>query len=195
MLDSDKPHLTVTDLKQWAYCPRVVYYEHCVQDVRPRTYKMDAGQRAHRDEERKAKRRDFSAYDLPGGERRFEVELYSPSHNLIGKLDELVITPDGLHLPVDYKLTKTVAHNHRIQLMAYGLLLEETYAVSVPHGYILLIPARKTVKVSFTSQLRSTTLGMLITMQGMLARETLPAPPQNRVQCAACEFRRFCNDV
>ena len=35
--------LRVIDLKQYEYCPRIVYYEYCLPGVRPTTYKMAAG--------------------------------------------------------------------------------------------------------------------------------------------------------
>lgn len=185
----------VTDLKQWAFCPRVVYFEYCLRSVRPRTYKMEAGQDAHEDEERRAKRRNLSAYDLPDGERHFDVWLHSAKLNLIGRLDERVSSLDGDIFPVDYKLTKSVAPNHRIQLMAYGLLLEENFGVTVTHGYILLIPSRKTVKIPFTSQLRQKTLAILTEIAQMIHQEQMPPPPDKREVCATCEFRRFCNDI
>ena len=33
----------VTDLKQYAYCPRVVYYTYCLPLLRPMTFKMERG--------------------------------------------------------------------------------------------------------------------------------------------------------
>ena len=38
----------VTDLKQYAYCPRIVYYTYIMPSVRPKTFKMDEGKAAHR---------------------------------------------------------------------------------------------------------------------------------------------------
>ena len=33
--------LRVTDLKQWAYCRRIVYYQHRMPGVGKQTYKME----------------------------------------------------------------------------------------------------------------------------------------------------------
>ena len=33
----------VSDLKQYCFCPRIVYYHHCLPDVRPTTFKMEMG--------------------------------------------------------------------------------------------------------------------------------------------------------
>jgi len=60
---SVEPRLTfvVTDLKQFAYCPRVVYYSYCLPLIRPMTYKMKAGQEAHVEEKGREQRRSLRA--------------------------------------------------------------------------------------------------------------------------------------
>ncbi len=45
--ERDEEIITISLLKQFAYCPRVVYYETCTPGVRPTTYKMQAGNEAH----------------------------------------------------------------------------------------------------------------------------------------------------
>ena len=67
----------VTDLKQWVYCPRILYYHHCLPDVRPVTYTMEAGIEAGRAEEGREERRSLRAYGLASGEREFNVALRS----------------------------------------------------------------------------------------------------------------------
>ena len=44
----------VVDLKQYVYCPRIVYYHHCLPQVRPVTFKMEAGLAAQDEEEVRA---------------------------------------------------------------------------------------------------------------------------------------------
>ena len=38
--------LRVTDLKQWAYCPRIVYFQQRMPGVGKQTYKMGEGKAA-----------------------------------------------------------------------------------------------------------------------------------------------------
>jgi len=40
--------LRVTDLKQWAYCRRIVYYQQRMPGVGKPTYKMEEGKTAAR---------------------------------------------------------------------------------------------------------------------------------------------------
>jgi CRISPR-associated exonuclease Cas4 len=194
MID-DRHMLIVTDLKQYSYCARVVYYEKCLPQVRPRTYKMEAGKDVHDDEKARAARRVMTQYDAPDGVRRFNVDLSSDRLGLRGIVDEVVTTPDGRAIPVDYKLTKSVSSNHRIQLAAYAMLLEICEGLSVERGFVYLIPLRKLVPVAITPRLRDSVLQMLADINAMIRTETMPGPARNESLCAACEFRRFCNDV
>lgn len=194
MLD-DATLLTVTDLKQFSYCPRVVFYERCLPHIRPRTVKMDAGLDAHEAEPKRAVRRSLAGYDVLSGERRFDVRLTSATLQLTGIVDEVVYSSDGSIFPVDYKLAKQAGFNHRVQLTAYALLLEEVEHRKVERGYIYLMLSRKLVKVVISDQLRQTVTNQLAQMQTMISHEIMPMPPENHGLCMACEFRRFCNDV
>ena len=55
----------VTDLKQYVYCPRILYYHTCLPRVRPTTYKMEASIEAHALEPDRERRRSLRAWVLP----------------------------------------------------------------------------------------------------------------------------------
>lgn len=198
MLD-DHAWYTVTDLKQFAYCGRVVYYERCLPHLRPRTFKMDVGRDAHETEQKRALRRTLQKYDLPDpttqGTRAFDVALADPGHKLRGVLDEVVTTDDGVIFPVDYKLADKVSANHRLQLTAYAHLLEQAHGVAVPFGYLYLIKARRFERVRITPTLRQQLFDLLTALEMAITQERMPAATTVRSRCMSCEFRRFCNDV
>lgn len=194
MLD-DKHAFTVTDVKQFTYCPRIIFYERCLPHVRPRTYKMDAGRDAHEEEQTRAARRTLAAYGVPEGERHFNVALQSVHRSLTGILDEVVKTSSGEVFPVDYKLAKQVSKHHKLQLTAYAILLEEASSVPVTRGFIYLIPTRESVEIAITAELRTEAEQVLAAITTMVTLEQMPEPTTNRNYCTACEFRRFCNDV
>ena len=58
--------LTVTDLKQWVYCPRIPYYHHVMPVEIARTYKMQRGRDVEAAVEAMEKRRGFRRYGLAG---------------------------------------------------------------------------------------------------------------------------------
>ena len=185
----------VEDLKQYVYCPRIVYYPHCMPGIRPQTYSMEVGREEHLAARANARRRTFSQMGFEEGERAFDVEIVAPELNLHGKIDEVVTTLTGEMIPVDYKGARKVAPNHRVQLAAYALLLESAYSVTVTRAYVYLIPLRKTHVVPISLEDKQHIRDLLSKMAEMTQREVMPDPTPERQRCTGCEFRRFCNDV
>ena len=65
--------LEVTDLKQYTFCPRIVFYRYCLPRIRPITYSMEEGIRSHEEEESREERRSLRNYGLTTGERAFHL--------------------------------------------------------------------------------------------------------------------------
>ena len=190
---------TVTDLKQYTYCPRVVFYTYCLPLLRPKTYKMESGVTAHERAEKQERRRTLAAYGLEEGKRHFDVWVASQELSLRGKIDLVIEVAAGEGqewIPVDYKQTTRRTGPHiRRQLAAYGMMLEETCGGIVRRGFVCSLITRKTEEIAFTERLRGEVREVVAAMREMVQREVMPAPPKSRRPCVNCEFRRFCNDV
>lgn len=197
MLDDDLTYpVRVVDLKQWAYCPRVYYYQVCLPRVRPTTFKMRAGAEAGRGEVGREERRSLRNYGIEAGRREFDVALRSKKLGLRGELD-MVITVEGTGetIPVDYKLSKVAGAHFQLQLTVYGMMLEEERGVEVQRGFLYEIPLRHAVEVRFDARLRQRAVRAVQAMREILEKESMPPPVTQRSKCISCEFRRFCNDV
>jgi len=197
--EQDRLIFTVTDLKQYAYCPRVVFYTYCLPLLRPTTYKMMAGIAAHEKAGKREQRRTLAAYGLEEGKRHFDVWVESPALGLRGRID-LVIETEGRNgqelIPVEYKQTTRRPGPHvRCQLAAYGIMLEETWGETARRGFIYSLVTRKAEEVTLTERLRGDVRATTAAMRDMVEREVMPDPPRSRRPCINCEFRRFCNDV
>ena len=191
----DRQVFTVSDLKQFAYCPRVVFYTYCLPLLRPETYKMQESRLAHEEETSREARRSLRPFGLAEASRAFDVPLYSPTLGLRGKADMVIDTGEEL-IPVDYKLTTRKAGPHfRLQLAAYGLMLKETSALTVRRAFMYSIAMRRAEEVPLTAQLFGRVRQMTRAMRHMVEAELMPDPPSGRGRCVACEFRRFCNDL
>ncbi|MXY93080.1 MAG: CRISPR-associated protein Cas4 [Caldilineaceae bacterium SB0670_bin_27] len=192
--------LKVTDLKQFAYCPRIPYYHYCLPEVRPTTHKMDAGIRAQDRAEERERRRSLRAYGLTEGERRFNVSITSGQLGVSGQIDLVIkhsVNGEDRLVPVDYKLSRRNPGRHfKLQLACYALLLEEVWDLPVEDGFLYLIPARRAVRVPITTRLRNDVRRQLAEIRALVLAERMPlVPPKQRSRCVDCEFRRFCNDV
>lgn len=186
----------VIDLKQYVYCPRILYYHTILPEVRQLTYKMEAGIHAHQQTEGKEKRRSLRSYDLTAGRRSFNVQLYDQNLGLSGELDMLVETEDEL-IPVDFKQSKRIGNHFKLQLMAYGRLLETSsvYNKEVKRGFLYLIPSRQAIAVKFNKPLRRQFDQAMQELQRITTQQLMPAATTQYGRCVDCEFRRFCNDV
>ena len=191
--------LRVTDLKQHEYCARIVYFDYCLPDVRPTTYKMAAGIEEQDRVSDLEERRSLRAYGLTEGERRYNVKVASQKLSCTGQIDMLIETSEDGHrrmLPVDFKLSRHEPGRHfKLQLACYALMLEESFGLPVEEGAIYLIPLKHVVKVAMTKALRTAAIRNLNEIRQMIETQTMPAPTTQRGRCIDCEMRRFCNDV
>ena len=186
----------VTDLKQWVYCPRVLYYHTCLPNVRPVTYKMKAGTEAGLAEEGRESRRSLRSYGLKEDRREFEVPLHSSTLGLRGKPDMVIWLDESSEvIPVDYKLSEIAGEHFKLQIAAYGVMLEEISGYTARHGFLYSIPQRKAEEVKIDKRARDKIQTALTEMHRILRYELMPEATPNRNKCLACEFRRFCNDV
>lgn len=188
--------LTVSDVKQFPYCPRIVYYSYLLPvRARPTTFKMEEGSRAHERIAALEERRSLRAYGLEEGQRHFDVAVASERLGLRGRLD-MVIETDAEVVPVDFKNSEgAVGLNHKYQLTAYALLVEEVWRRPVRRGFIYLIPQQRAQEVRITSNMRGWVRKALQEVRAAIAQEALPPATRMRGRCTDCEFRNLCPDV
>lgn len=192
---SELIELTVTDLKQWAYCSRIPFYRYVLPVERPVTYKMERGKAVQTAVEALERRRGFRAYGMKEGERLFGVRLCSKRLGLSGKLDLLIRTPEACY-PVDFKDTEgRPRQNHRVQLAAYALLVEEAFRVPVPQGFLYLVPRKEVVAVPMAEAEREEVVRILGEIRKIISRELMPDPTPVRARCETCEYQNYCADI
>jgi CRISPR-associated exonuclease Cas4 len=194
---SNKPliPLTVTDLKQWVYCKRVVYYHHVMPVEFVRTFSMEQGRNIEAAVVAMEKRRAFRRYGLEDGERRFGLWLHSARLGLSGKPDLLIVGKQACY-PVDFKHTEGgLWRNHRMQLAGYAILAEEKLRRPAPAGFIYFVPSKQLMRVELGSGKRAEVLAAMEEIRSLVRAERMPAATPVRTRCLGCEFRNYCADI
>lgn len=187
--------LRVNDLKQFAYCPRIVFYNYVMPVDRKPTFKMEHGKSAEEVIDKLESRRTLKEYGLDQGKRYFHHSIFSEKLGLSGKIDLLIECPAGI-FPVDFKFTAGgVRKNHIAQLAGYALILEDVYQRSVDKGFVFLIPEEKVEGIDLTDPVKTDALAMIETIRASIIQELLPDPTPWRSRCVDCEFRNYCRDV
>ncbi|OEG00199.1 CRISPR-associated protein Cas4 [Vulcanibacillus modesticaldus] len=189
--------IQVTDIKQYVYCPRVIYYTYVMPVNKKVTYKMEHGREQHRLEMIKEKRRGLKSYSLIEGKRYFDYQLKSEKLGLTGKLDLLIETDNSSQpaYPVEMKYTfKGIQANIKYQLGAYALLLEEKYNTSIDEGFIYIIPKKEIHTIPISQEMKEYAQKVISAIHNIIEKEHFPDPKSKR-RCHDCEFRKFCNDL
>lgn len=189
------PIVRVSDLRQWTYCPRVPWWTHVCPVGKVESFKMRQGLAKERRQQRLQKRRTLSAFGMKNGKIENNVDLYSPTLGLSGRLDMLLRW--GLsRFPIEIKFTQGPARiNHRLQLAGYALLLEDSYGVPVPHGYVVRLPDDTVDQIAIDGALRDLAWKTILAVRQTIIREQMP--PRNAVvaRCIDCEYCHFCGDI
>lgn len=195
LLTSKLLPLRVSDLKQYMYCPRTVYFQYVLPVEHKVTHKMEHGKEEHFELDRLEKRRKLVEYGLEEGERRFHVALHSERLALTGIVDLLLVTPKG-YFPVEFKYSsRDPALNHKYQLTAYAMLVEEVYRRPVHTGFLYMSPGKRIFPVDITENMRLHLRRLMGAIRRMVAEERAPPRSRSAARCRDCEYRRFCADV
>ena len=186
--------LAVTELKQWVYCQRIVYY-HQVMGASHQTFKMQEGVRAQEMIESLEMRRTLREYRLEGASRQFGVWLSDEAVGLSGKVD-LLLRGATESAVVDFKLTSgDVGENHRMQLAGYALLVEAVLGLRVPVAFLFRIPDNQVFPVEIGETLKDRVRAAVVEIRRMREVEELPSATAVRGRCVECEYANYCGDI
>lgn len=187
--------IPVTDLKQWAYCRRIVYYNRTMPGIGKQTFKMKEALAAQDLIESLEMRRGLQAYGLQGARRRFGVWLSDPDLGLSGKAD-LVLEAEDRVAVVDFKLTGgEVGENHRMQLAGYSLLAEKRSGHRARVAFLYRIPDNRVFAVEMTEHLRAAVMSAVQDIRETAERQWCPPATDVRGRCAECEYANYCADI
>jgi len=188
-------NLRVTDVKQYFYCPRIIYFTYVCPVQKKVTAKMQYGKDAHLELDRLEKRRTFKRYNFKEGERKFHASLYSSRLGLEGKLDMHIVAGEEI-FPVEFKHTAAgPSLSHKYQLVAYAMLLEDRYNRPVRYGFLCYNSSNEVIPVDITPNARLHVKETIVRIRSMVSAEKMPARTIHRGRCVDCEYRNFCGDV
>lgn len=191
-------NLTVTDIKQYVYCPRIIYYTYVLPVNKKPTFKMEHGKDWHLEIDRLEKRRKLVSYGFEEGERIFHLPVYSERLGLSGLIDMVIEFKKGNlkeYYPVEFKNTvHQIQQNHKYQLVAYAMLLEEHYNKPVRRGFIYTIPNKDIQVVTITDSMRIYVKKVISAIYNMIKREKFPEARSVR-RCWDCEYKNYCKDM
>ncbi|MGA7923727.1 MAG: PD-(D/E)XK nuclease family protein [Thermoplasmata archaeon] len=120
--------------------------------------------------------------------------LYSSRYRFYGRPDEVRRLPDGTPFPVELKHRSVpmggVPRSHRVQVIAYCILLEETYGSSPPYG-VLRYGNGEEVRVPFDEASRSE----VIELRHWVGQPYDGRATPSMARCRRCPWRPGCDQA
>lgn len=201
--DVTEPMFSVTDIKHYFYCPRIVYFERVLHAKPVLGSQQEDAQESHEHYVIKELRRKDAIYyspDFTGAEKRLFLPLSSAKLSLQGVLDLLIKTKDGEYVPVDYKMMSSdkcrVWMDHKYQLTAYALLVEDCYGVCVKRGFINYIPEKFIIEIDITPSMKDHVKRVLTHIKRIITEEKLPPPKTAKNKCTGgCGHKKTCRGL
>lgn len=186
--------INITDIKQYVYCPRVVYYNYVEPVPRKVSFKMEYARSQHYELNQKEKRRTLKRYNLVEGKRYYGLSVSSKVLNLLDILIDTESEFGQRFYPVECKDTDGKIYKNIIyQLVAYAMCIEEMTNTPVKKGYIYIIPEQKAYLFHITDDQKNYVRKMVTMIRKIIQEEYYP-DPRSKKRCWDCEFQRYCND-
>ncbi|MGC9069030.1 MAG: CRISPR-associated protein Cas4 [Thermoprotei archaeon] len=186
-------YISPTDVKEYAFCPRLVYYKNVLHIYERMTEAMELGKEIHKEEPITHLIPLFKVMKILK-----DVELTSKQLKLTGKIDYILVTKFNEYIPVDMKYAdlhhQNAQKHHKMQLVAYSLLIEEAYKTTVKRAVIYYGRARKTITILITDALKKQTKEIIKNIYQMLETNKEPVVLYEP-KCKSCNYLKYCKPI
>jgi len=198
--DIAEPFVSVTDIKHYIYCPRLVYFDKVLHATPVFGSQQEDSKELHEDYVKKELRRKDAIYYSPefvGAEKLLFTLLSSGNLGLQGNVDCIIKTASGEYVPVDYKNMASdkgrVWMDHKYQLVAYALLVEENFDTVVRRGFVNYIPETLILRLEITPTMKSYVKRVLGHIKRIIKEEELPPIRVAKQKCTGgCGHKQTC---
>jgi len=193
-------YITGTDIKNWVYCPLIVYYRKVVKAPIKISSQQLEGRKFHEEELKRIKRRAGVAIretKLRIREKIFNMEIVLEDEKLYGTIDLVVVTEDKEVIPVEVKNMQSDKGkswpDHKYQITYYAILLEKTMRQMVKRGYIYYAPENKLVEIVITNHEKEYVKKIIKEIREMIENEKCPRRKVNPKKCTGgCGYKWIC---
>lgn len=182
--------LTPTDVKRFAYCPKIIYVSRVLHLEERTTDYMEFGREKH----------DKSIIapliaSLKASRVLEDVEMESQRLKMRGKIDYIIVTKFNEYVPAEIKWAEapqSVKRDHALQMATYSLLIEENFNTVVKRGAVYYLRSKNIRVLSITDDLKKEVMSIIKKMSEIIDNEVEPEVKVIKSKCMNCGFRNYC---
>ena len=185
--------IPVNLIRQWCYCPRVVYYLELTDFVVKHPAWVKQGSSYHDMEALLWERRNLSRFGLREGIKHYDIAMGNEKLGLHGIADMVIETTNAVY-PVEFKLS--VGSKKRgdiLQLVAYAMLAQAHFQKPCKLSF-LVGKDGSTCCIEIDEDKIHQVSNAVADIKAMLLKGYKPESDASIAQCGICEYVNFCND-
>ncbi len=185
-------YFTVRDIVDFAYCPRSIYFQHCIKAGKESTPKMEKGRELHEHFVDKSLRTKILK-GLPRLPREYEVRLSSEKYNFNARIDCILFSGEEAY-PVEFKSSprpEILYNTYKYQMVAQALVIEEVLGKKVSCAYIKYVDGC-IAKLPIKAELKEKVAEILEEMDEIVRYEKIPMPAKSMKKCQNCFYKDIC---
>ena len=148
--------ITISDVLEYLFCPRFIYYMHCldIPQHEEKRFKVMKGREVH--EEKMITNPEYLRKKLGVVKKEINVFIASRQHHIKGIVDEVLILDDGTAAPFEYKFAEfkdTIFQTYKYQLVLHAIMIQVNYHLDVKRGFICFTRSNNHIEtIEFTEQ-------------------------------------------
>jgi CRISPR-associated exonuclease Cas4 len=191
----EKRYLTATDLMNYHYCPRILYFVHTLKKPQFTTKKEYKGREKEGIFQSNAKRTKV-VKTYPKLPKIFKVNLVSENLGIKTIADSIMIDKEKNEAyPIQAKFSfrpRAIYRGQKAQLSMEALLIEDQLGYKVPYGFIKFLRSGDLVKVNISDKDKLEVMSTFGKIFRIMSSETLPNRTKYRKRCQDCCFKKIC---
>ena len=189
----ESQYVTATDLMNYSYCPRIIYYVHVLRDPQFTTNKEFKGREKEITYRVNAKRTKVIK-ELPILPKEFKVHLVSEELGIKTIADSIIINKEkneAYPLQIKFSYRPTVLYEtQKNQLFMEALLIERQLKYKVSFGFIKFLKSNDIVKVNTKN--KEIILLVFEKIRDIIENEAFPEPTKYLKRCIDCCYKQRC---
>ncbi len=186
----DQPIIGTEDIRQFVYCPRILFFRYIIRGPMQKTYKMELGEEKHEKLQKLKNETDDTSI-----QKYYNLYLTDAKLGLVGLIDYFEF--DGQEaFPVEIKSgnppSEGLVTPHKYQIIAQAILIEKNFKFLVKKGRIYYVKHQKVIDYPLEIEDKLKVIKIIRKIQKLLTTESIPEPTEDIGKCKDCEYRKYC---
>ena len=195
VVDIEKFILIATDLMNYCYCPRIIYFVHVMKIPQATTRKEYKGREKDLEFMAKSKRTKV-VKDAPPLPKLFQVHMQSDELEMKTIADSIMINEakkEAYPIQAKYAFApREIYKTQKLQLAMEAMLIEDKFKHKVPFGYIKFMRSNELIKVSINTELKDDVIQCFQNIKEITRTERMPKGTEYKKRCADCCYKNIC---